>query len=96
MATTELLTADFWQRTLTQAAHAAAGAALPLLVGGGFKLLTDVPWYAVLSAAALCAIVSVLASIVSVKAPGTEPASFIPTKLVDRLATRLDKSSDPQ
>lgn len=91
MAKSELFSADFWQRTFTQSVHTAAGAALTPLATEGLGLLHNVPWYAVASAAAIGGIISLLLSLASVKVPGTEPASYVPTKLVDNLAAKFDK-----
>lgn len=92
MATSELFTADFWQRTLTQAVHGSAGGTLGALGTGELKLLNSVPWYAVLSAAAIGGLLSLLASLSSVKVPNTIPASFIPAKMV----AQQDPKPDPQ
>lgn len=81
MASSELFSGSFWQRTLTQAIHGASGGALGALGSGELKLLSSVPWYAVLSAAAIGGMLSILASLVSVPVPNTASASFLPAKL---------------
>jgi ABC-type branched-subunit amino acid transport system permease subunit len=79
----ELFTADFWQRTFSQAVHTAAGAAVTPLATQELGMLHSVPWYAIASAAAIGGLMSVLLSLASIKVPGTVPASFVPTKFVE-------------
>ncbi|MGV7669164.1 holin [Mycobacterium kansasii] len=81
MASSELFTLDFWQRTLTQALHSAAAAAVTPLANRELDLIGSVPWYSVGSAAAIGALVSLLLSVASARVPGTLPASFLPSKL---------------
>jgi hypothetical protein len=83
MANSELFTADFWQRAFTQAVHASAASALTPLATQQLGELGSVPWYAVVSAAVIGGVVSVLFSLASIKVPNTVPASFVPSKLVD-------------
>jgi hypothetical protein len=83
MSKSELLTSNFWQRTFSQAIHSAAAGALTPLATQELRMLNSVPWYAVASAAALGALLSLLLSLASVKVPGTVPASFVPSRYVD-------------
>lgn len=83
MAKSELFSSNFWQRAFSQAVHSAAAGALTPLATQELRMLNSVPWYAVASAAALGALMSLLLSLVSVKVPGTVPASFVPSKYVD-------------
>jgi hypothetical protein len=83
MSTSELFTKDFWQRAFTQAVHAAAASALTPLATQQLGELNSVPWYAIVSAAVIGGVASVLFSLATVKVPGTMPASLVPSKLVD-------------
>ncbi|CNH04049.1 Uncharacterised protein [Mycobacterium tuberculosis] len=96
MASSELFTADFWQRTITQAVHGAAGGAIGAQGAGEFKLLNSVPWYAVLSAAAIGALLSLLTSVGSVKVPGTVTASLLPQKLFKSTVLATVRKSNEQ
>ncbi|MGV7585216.1 holin [Mycobacterium kansasii] len=84
MASTELLTLDFWQRAITQALHSAAAAALTPLANRELDLIGSVPWYSVGSAAVIGALMSLLLSVASARVPGTLPASFIPDRRADK------------
>jgi hypothetical protein len=83
MATSELFTADFWQRAITQATHFAAGGALSPLIGQQLHEIHSVPWQLVASGAGVGAFVSLCASLLSIPIPGTLPASFLPTKFFE-------------
>lgn len=83
MSKSELFTADFWQRTFSQAVHSAAAGALTPLAGQVAGEIHSVPWQACALGAGVGALLSVLVSLVSIPVPGTVPASFVPTKLVE-------------
>ena len=76
----QIFTKAFWARLLENALHAFAGGMLGV-VGTGFAGgLAAVPWETALSAGAIGALVSGLASLASEKVPNTAPGSFLPAR----------------
>lgn len=76
----QIFTKAFWVRFLENGVHAFAGGVLGI-VGTGFTGdLTSVPWETALSAGAIGALVSGLASLASEGVPNTAPASFLPAR----------------
>ncbi len=76
--TDPLFTREFWLRTLTQAIHASAGAAVGILGSEGVRTLHSLPWEAVATSAVFGGLLSVLASLSSQAIPNTTPATFLP------------------
>lgn len=78
----------YWLTLGERATRAGAAGALAVLGTGHWVTATDVPWYAVLSGAAIGALTSALGSLASEAAPNTLPASFIPARFAKAPAKR--------
>lgn len=82
---TELFSADFWQRAVTQTVHSAAGGALTALSIGGVGAAdpgthVSVPWWGLLMGAVVGGLTAFLLALSSTAVPNTAPASFLPAK----------------
>lgn len=89
MAASELFTVTWWEVTATQVINAAAGAAAGALVAAGAGLIGDVPWYAVVSQAAISGGTALLLALAGKANPATGPASlFIPSAPAAKRAAR--------
>jgi hypothetical protein len=74
---TDIWTAVFWKDAVSRLVSAGANSATTALAIGAGGTLADVPWYAVLSAAGIGALLEFLRALASLKVPnGT--ASFLP------------------
>lgn len=78
---TTLFTRTFWIDAIDRALSAGATTSLGVMTAGAFKLISDVPWYAVLSAGAIGALADLLRSLSSLKVgpgQGNGTASYLP------------------
>lgn len=67
----------FWKDVLDRAIGASATSALSVLTMGAFSLIGDVPWYAVVSAAATGALYDVLRSLAASRVNEKGTAGFV-------------------
>lgn len=78
MSTNKLLSASWWSDALERAVSSGANSAVTILTMGGVSLLTDVPWYSVLSAAGIAALLDLLRSLAAAPRGNTGTAGFTP------------------
>jgi len=76
----QIFTKAFWVRLFENGIHAFAGGVLGVIGTGFAGGLAAVPWETALSAGAIGALVSSLASLASEGVPNSAPASFLPAR----------------
>jgi sugar phosphate permease len=76
MTQPNIFTGDFWQRAITQAVHAIAGAILGPLTSEAIHTFKEIPWEALATSGLIGAIVSLLLSLSGQGIPSTPPASL--------------------
>lgn len=93
MTTPQLFQVSFWQATIAQVVHSAAGGALAALAVGGVGAAdpqshVSVPWWGLFMGAVVGGLTALLLALSSSLVPGTGPASFLPAKQTQRTQSR--------
>jgi hypothetical protein len=98
MTTPQIFTTTFWQATIAQVVHAAAGGALTAW-GIGAVGATDpathvsVPWWGLFMGAVIGGLTALLLALSSNLVPGTGPATFLPEQTPAKVAARTPRRS---
>lgn len=96
MATPQIFTTTFWQATIAQIVHSAAGGALTAW-GIGAVGANDagahasVPGWGVLMGAGIGGLTALLLALSSSLVPGTGPATFLPEQTPAKVAARTPR-----
>lgn len=85
MTAPQLFTVTFWQTTIAQVVHSAAGGALTALTLSGVSAAdpaahVSVPWWGLLMGAAVGGASALLLALSSQAIPGSGPATFLPAQ----------------
>ena len=73
-----IFTLTFWADALERALSTGANNAVTAITMGSFSLLSDVPWYAVVSAFAIGAVIDLLRSLAAARRGNPGTAGFTP------------------